>query len=478
MGRRELLGTVASEFDGAELGDPRRSNRLQLIVNTLDGEPAKGFPRAMGTDAALEGFYRFINSTSFRAEDIVAPHMAATATRAAEAGLVLAVHDTTLVQYSTPRNGLGVTTSTSRNHGFVAQFGLLLSEADGMPLGVGHVETLTRSGKKWRKRKKQGQRGHVHRNDKGRESLRWIRGVEAVEAASYDRFEAIHVADAEADFFELFVRLRELEARFVIRAGQLDRSVVTSRGECSLREVVDQLSPQTWREIELCERKYIEHVPGFKRRRHPERAGRTARVAIATEQVTLQGTRYSKLKTAPFRINVVRVWEPKPPANQPAVEWVLFTSEKTSSKHALERVVDIYRRRWTIEEYFKALKTGCSLEKRQIESYDALCKVLALFVPIAYRLLLLRGLERRDSTAPALRAFSRTDLHIMANAPSNRALEPPRTVADALTHLARLGGHIKNNGPPGWQTLSWGYEKLLTLRLGWEMALASRSDQS
>ena len=159
MGRRELLGTVASEFDGAELGDPRRSNRLQLIVNTLDGEPAKGFPRAMGTDAALEGFYRFINSTSFRAEDIVAPHMAATATRAAEAGLVLAVHDTTLVQYSTPRNGLGVTTSTSRNHGFVAQFGLLLSEADGMPLGVGHVETLTRSGKKWRKRKKQGQRG-------------------------------------------------------------------------------------------------------------------------------------------------------------------------------------------------------------------------------------------------------------------------------------------------------------------------------
>ena len=37
---------------------------------------------------------------------------------------------------------------------------------------------------------------------------------------------------------------------------------------------------------------------------------------------------------------------------------------------------------------------------------------------------------------------------------------------------------IKNNGPPGWQTLSWGYEKLLTLRLGWEMALASRCDQS
>jgi hypothetical protein len=100
--------------------------------------------------------------------------------------------------------------------------------------------------------------------------------------------------------------------------------------------------------------------------------------------------------------------------------------------------------------------------------------VLAIFVPIAYRLLLLRGLERLDASAPARRAFSEVDLHIMANAPSNRSLKAPRTVSDALKHLARLGGHIKNNGPPGWQTLGWGYEKLLALRLGWEMAMAAK----
>jgi Transposase DNA-binding/Transposase DDE domain len=476
---RAAVGTAASEFDGAELGDPRRSERLQLIANMLEAEPAKSFPRAMGSDAALEGFYRFINSTSFGAEEIVAPHVAATTERASEAGVVIAVHDTTLVEYSTARSGLGVTTHKTRRHGFVTQVGLLLAETDGLPLGVAHVETLTRTGKKWAKRRKEGQRGHVHRDDSGRESLRWIRGVEAIEAASHDRFQVIHVTDAEGDFFELFSRLHTLKGRFVIRAGQLDRSVITSDGECSLRNLVDKLTPKAWRDVELCERKYRPRaVARSTRRRHPERAARVARLAIASRQVTLKGTRYSELKTEPFRVNVVRVWEPRPPAGQPPVEWVLFTTEKTSSVRALGRVVDIYRRRWTIEEYFKALKTGCSLEKRQVESYDALCKVLALFVPIAYRLLLLRGLERLDSTAPALRAFSPTDLRIMASAPSNRTLKPPRTVADALTHLARLGGHIKNNGPPGWQTLSWGYEKLLVLRLGWEMALASRSDQS
>jgi hypothetical protein len=362
----------------------------------------------------------------------------------------------------------------------VAQVTLLLSEADGLPLGVASLETLKRSGKKWAKRKKEGQRGHVHHDDSGRESLRWIRSVEAVEAARQDRFSVIHVTDAEGDFFELFSHLNALNTRFVIRAGQLDRIVQTDEGECKLREVLDELSPKTWREIEVCERKYPPRsVARSTRRRHPEREARVARVAIASAKVTLKGTKYSGVKTEPFQVNVVRVWEPRAPKGQPAVEWVLVTTEDVSSAGALKRVVDIYRLRWTIEEYFKVLKTGCSLEKRQVESYDALRKVLALFVPIAYRLLLLRGLERLDSSAPAHRAFSETDLHIMAHAPSNRSLQPPRSVADALTHLARLGGHIKNNGPPGWQTLGWGYEKLLTLRLGWEMAMAEkRCDQS
>lgn len=475
MVQRALVGTAADEFDGADLGDRRRSARLTTIVGALEEQPTRGFPRLLGSDAALEAFYRFINNRGFEAEEIVAPHLAATAARAEDAGVVVAVHDTTLVEYSTKRKDLGVTTRKARAHGFVAQVTLLLSEADGLPLGVGSLETLKRSGEKWAKRKKEGQRGHVHRDDEGRESLRWIRSVEAVEVARQDRFSVIHVTDAEGDFFELFARLDALDTRFVIRAGQLDRTVQTDVGEQKLREALDNLSPRTWREIEVSERKYPPRtVPRSTLRRHPEREARVARVGIASARVTLKGTKYSGIKAKPFQVNVVRVWEPRPPKDVPAVEWVLITTEDTASQSALKRVVDIYRLRWTIEEYFKALKTGCSLEKRQVESYDALRKVLALFVPIAYRLLLLRGLERLDSDAPARRAFSETDLHIMANAPSNRNLQPPRSVADALKHLARLGGHIKNNGPPGWQTLGWGYEKLLTLRLGWEMAMAAK----
>jgi hypothetical protein len=467
---RAQVGTAAEEFAGADLGDRRREERLEAIVGLLDTEPAKSFPRAMGSDATLEAFYRFINNDGFGPEDILAPHIAATMRRARAVGTVVAIHDTTHVEYGAKREDLGPT--TGKNHfGFLAHAVLLLAVDAELPLGVGHLETIMRTGTKWPRRKKHGQRARVLRHDKGRESLRWTRGVDAIEQAKGTQFEVIHVTDAEGDFFELFALLHARHARFVIRAGQLDRAVLQDGESQGLREVIEAIRPAVWRDVELGERKYGRRSNANTRRRHPPRAAHCARLAIGAGRVVLKKTRYSGHYAAPFELNVVRVWEPEPPVGQPAVEWVLMTTEDISSHAALQRVVDIYRKRWTIEEFFKALKSGCSLEKRQVESYAALCKVLALFVPIAYRLLLLRGLERAHAQMPATQAFSQTDLLLMVNAPSNRKLPPPKTVTDAMIHLARLGGHIRNNGRPGWQTLAWGYEKLLTMRLGWELAM-------
>ena len=475
------MRSPAQELTRADLGDQRRTARLRLIAERLDAEPAKSFPRSMGSDAALEAFYRFINNEGFTAQDILAPHVAATLERSTAAGTVIAVHDTTYLEYGSAREDLGPT--TSKNHfGSVAHTILLLAEENGLPLGVARVETFTRTGKKWQKRKKHGQRTRVHKDDKTRESLRWLRGVESVETARAGRFEAIHVTDAEGDFFELLAALQAQGSRFVIRAGQLDR-VVTWRGDsCSVREVANAIQARTKRTVQLSERRHPKGANRSARRRHPDRPARTAHLAVGAARIIVGNTRYCDAETGPFEVSVVRVWEPKPPAGQAGVEWVLFTTEDTRSPGALKRIVDIYCKRWVIEEYFKALKSGCSLEKRQVESYDALTKVLALFVPIAYRLLLLRGLERTNSLASALNVFSRVDLRLMAQAPANRGLPHPKTITDAMAHLARLGGHIRNNGRPGWQTLAWGYEKLLSMKLGWTIATGEKcpqkSDQS
>jgi hypothetical protein len=52
------------------------------------------------------------------------------------------------------------------------------------------------------------------------------------------------------------------------------------------------------------------------------------------------------------------------------------------------------------------------------------------------------------------------------------------TVRQAMLAVARLGGHIKNNGEPGWAVLGRGFHKLLAREEGWIAAMNARSDQS
>ena len=72
------------------------------------------------------------------------------------------------------------------------------------------------------------------------------------------------------------------------------------------------------------------------------------------------------LKTLPAKlaINFVHVREVGTNGSEAPVEWTLATSEPIATVADVLRVVDIYRARWVIEEYFKSLKTGCSFEKR------------------------------------------------------------------------------------------------------------------
>ena len=463
-----VRGSVVPEFEGAVLGDDRRTRRLLAIARRLQDDSRTAFPNSLQSSAELEGFYRFVNSGAFEACDILEPHRQRTAERAAKAGTIVVVHDTTTLDFPgrTPRPGLGVT--TEGKHGFLAHVSLAVSASDALtPLGVLGVDTFTRSGEKWRETKKS--RTKV-RDDPERESLRWWRSVEPIEHGRWSLFEAIHVMDAEADFFELLCRLHNAAARFVIRVGQQKRIVVDGDVEVPLRAKADQLTPFAWRTVELTSRKYAPRTARSKLKRHPPREARTAKLAIASTAIEIKQTTYSALQGSGVCLNLVRVWEPDPPKDAPAVEWLLLTTEPATTRAELIAVVDLYRARWLIEEFFKALKTGCSVEQRQLDSYDALQRMLAIFVPIAYRLLLLRGMERQRPRASPTTAFSVTELRIMRSHDSTREMPPMKTLADALLYLARMGGHLKNNGPPGWQTLARGYQRLSALCEGWEAA--------
>ena len=173
----------------------------------------------------------------------------------------------------------------------------------------------------------------------------------------------------------------------------------------------------------------------------------------------------------------MRVWEPSPPNGEPPVSWTLYTTEPIETAQQLLAVVDYYRSRWVIEEFFKALKTGCNFEKRQLESYHALSLALAMFIPIAWRLLLLRSVSRKAPDAPARVIVTDVQLQLLRH--RLKLAEIPQTAQAAAYAVAKLAGHLKRNGDPGWLSLGQGLEILVTMEAGWKAAMAAqRSDQS
>jgi hypothetical protein len=450
--RTKKLESLSSEISGAKLGDGRLSKRLGLLIDEIAESPAESFPKALGGSGPLEGAYRFFSNPKVTLDGILEPHFAATAERANASSRVLVVHDTTAFEFEGEAKRQGLGRLKSKGQGFFGHFSLAVS-ADGRrePLGLLAVSTVFRLGPAAPKKQRS-------KFPKG-EAQRWRTGAAQAEARLAGGCKAVHVIDREGDSYPLLSELIGKERDFVIRAAHdrlLDGPIRKLREAAMLAPTVIA------RDVELsARRKKGPNHKGYSARRR-----RPARLSIAGTTVVLAplipGGGPPRLE-----LNLVHVFELGPPAGEPPVEWLLLTTLPVGSSKALEYVVDAYRARWIVEEYFKALKTGCQYEKRQLESAHALLNALAVLAPVAWRLLLLRHLARDAPARPAIDALTPTQVAVL-KATSKTPLPDSPSVRDALLAVAALGGHIKNNGEPGWQVLGRGFRDLLILELGWQ----------
>jgi hypothetical protein len=464
---RRTAAPLSEELADADLGDARLNRRLGRLVDRIAERPGESFPKALD-DAELEAAYRFFGNDQVTPEAILAPHFRQSARRAAELPQIVVAHDTTQFEFpgQSKRKGLGRLIRPSAQ-GFFGHFSLAMSaDVERRPIGLLALETV------FRLKKSIGQKTWT-RDQRIGESGRWLRSVEAVEQRLNGVAQAIHVMDREADQYSLLAAMDEMARPFVIRSFQ-DRRLERD-DEARLRAVASAAKVTMRREVPLSPRPKLF---GPKGERHPARRHRIAHLSFATATVKLKRTvdaRDSKARAV--QVNVIHVFERKPPKGQPAVEWFLLTNLPTNTSAAIAFAVDCYRNRWVIEEYFKALKTGCQFEKRQLESAHSLLNALAIFAPVAWRLLLLRHLARTSRRAPASAALTSHQLDVL-RAVAKKPLPKRATARDAMLAVAALGGHLKNNGDPGWLVLGRGMHDLLLLELGWRARDGTRSDQS
>lgn len=452
---------VLAAFQGVDLGDPRRQNRLETTLAKLVKKPTASLPDAMATDADLEGAYRFANNKKVDTQRLHNVFAAATAERAKAAGSVLVIHDTTTASFPhADPDEIGYLPTGKA--GFFVHVSLAI-EADAWrrPVGVAHIETIARKQRSKRGRKNKAS-GTETARWKDRESARWERGVEASAKALANCEEVIHVADREGDSYAFLASMVTKGRSFVVRVKH-DRKVGNpdnlAQQWTPLKERVKCIEGTLERDVELSERKSGSAPRESKA--YPARRARIANLMFAATTVMLRRPRYLPDPIPEtLTLNVVHVSEPNPPPGEPPVEWLLFTTLPIGSDKKIAAIVDIYRARWTIEEFNKALKTGCAYESREFQSLHALLVILAMTVPIACELLWLRSRARSNVQAPAAEVMTAQQIKILRLMGSRPVPQNP-TVRDALFALAGLGGHHRRNGEPGWLVLYRGMQKLL-----------------
>jgi hypothetical protein len=229
-----------------------------------------------------------------------------------------------------------------------------------------------------------------------------------------------------------------------------------------LSNIVDGATFRLSRSVKLSARPAPTGVKEAASKRHAGRDERTATMELRTVTATLLRPKEAESADTFLTVHIVHVVEVDPPAGAEPVTWMLATTLPIETTADVERVVDIYRSRWLIEEWFKALKSGCAYEARQLESLSALLIAFALFAPIATRLLAIRWNGRNNPDRPATDLLTTTEIMLLRKVTKKRGkpLPPTFTVAQAMVAIATLGGFLPQNKTPGWQSLGLGFQEL------------------
>ncbi len=387
--------------------------------------------------------------------------------------MVRVIWDTTDFAYKGERADLGII--EGETVGFFGHFGLCVgADVTREPLGVVALHTYINADTKQRRGKTPAQIAALARATPREEksSQRWESCALEAEKMLPAGTRAIHVLDQDGDDFAVFGALCDAGASFVIRASA-DRR--TKHHGPTIADVLAAEPATIFRTVTLGHRGKTRQGA-----RYQTRHERPAQLVIRWAPISMKRPSGAQTDVASLELFVVQVEETGAPPGEQPVSWTLVTSEQVTSLKGAEVIVDHYRARWLIEEFFKALKTGCGVEKRQLSTRDGLEKAVALFAPIAAEMLRLRHLAHVEAPPKATDFMPREDIDalraLLAHRRPHAKLPPKPTARDVLHAIAALGGHLKNNGEPGWLVIGRGYEDFRLALEVWN--LAKRSDQS
>jgi hypothetical protein len=147
--------------------------------------------------------------------------------------------------------------------------------------------------------------------------------------------------------------------------------------------------------------------------------------------------------------------------------WRLLTTMPVRTMREAMTVITAYTRRWRIEEFHLAWKSGaCSAEDSWMRKPQHFFKWATILSAVAARLERIKLLSRTEPDRPALDEYTRDEIDaaIALRKPKGVAFSANPTLGEMTRWVADLGGYTgkSSGGPPGIRVLARGLERVTT----------------
>ena len=448
---------VEEEFGSVEFYDDRLRSRLLTMARDFYAKPGALVPQACnGSEAKTKGAYRFVDNKNVDVKKLLKPHIESTIERMKMHQVVLAVQDTTMLNYTkhTTTEGLGpIGVEKDSSVGLILHDTVAFS-SKGTPLGVLDVQFWARDESETGKRK--------YRHElpiEQKESYKWLKSYRKVSELQSlcPTTTLVSIGDREADIYELFYEATHNHSG----------AYILVRAERSRNRIVEQ--------THLWEKMKEESVAGYQKIHIPgkgSRKERTAKLEIRFARVELEAPKRKR------ELEAIGIWavyahevEYSSSIKNP-LEWMLLTTlEVKSYEDAIEKL-EWYTCRWGIEVYHRTLKSGCRIEDRRLNNADRLESCLAIDMVVAWRIYYLTKQSRETPDVPCDMLLEEEWKVLYSSVKTNDKLpNKPPSLRDAVRMIAKLGGFLgrRSDGEPGTTTLWRGLQRLDDIMFGYRI---------
>ena len=217
---------LEEEFAGLDFHSLRLEERFIRTMETLIRQPDASIWEASENRAEAKAVYRMLGNESFDRHEIARAHREATIRRiGGHGGTILAVQDTTGVNYNTHLKTEGIGYISDKTLGANARSCLAVS-AERLVLGVLDQPGYNREEAKDESASHESKKA---RPLEGKESFRWLESMGRSTAGIPEGVKVITACDREGDMYELFAKAQSLNEPVLIRIAQNRMTVENKR---------------------------------------------------------------------------------------------------------------------------------------------------------------------------------------------------------------------------------------------------------